>query len=62
MFGGKAEAMNYYTAITNNDVFAPAIAEKAITIYPISASNFSIFYSKVNERGLYKQFFEENYK
>ena len=61
-FGGKTEAMNYYTALTTNTVFAPSIEDKSITVYPISASNFSIYYSKVNERYLYKQFFEENYK
>jgi len=61
-FSGKTAAMNYFIAFTNNSIFMPSIEDKSITVFPISASNFSIYYSKVNERNLYKQFFEENYK
>ncbi|MCL2312678.1 MAG: hypothetical protein FWC41_09395, partial [Firmicutes bacterium] len=60
-FKNKTDAMNYHIALTTNDVFAPSIQDKSITVYPISASNYSIYYNKVDERRLYKKFFEENY-
>ena len=60
-FKGKTDAMNYYIAFTNNNLFSPLIEDRSITVYPISASNYSIFYNKINERQLYKQFFEDNY-
>jgi len=61
-FRGKTDAMNYYIALTTNDVFSSAIEDRSITVYPISSSNYSIYYSKVDERRLYKNFFEENYR
>ena len=61
-FKGKAEAMNYYIALTTNDVFTSSIQDKGITVYPISGSNYTIYYNKVEERRLYKKFFEENYQ
>jgi tetratricopeptide (TPR) repeat protein len=61
-FKGKTDAMNYHVALTTNDMFASLIQDKSITVYPISASNYSIYYQKVDERRLYKQFFEENYQ
>lgn len=61
-FKGKSDAMNYYVALTTNDVFQQAITDKVITVYAISASNYSIYYNKVDERHSYKQFFEENYR
>jgi len=61
-FKNKTDAMNYHIALTTNDVFAPAIQDKALTVYAISATNYSIYYNKPDERYLYKSFFEENYK
>jgi TolA-binding protein len=61
-FKGKTDAMNYYIALTTNDVFEPSIREKALTVYAISASNYSIYYNKPEVRHLYKGFFEEHYK
>jgi len=61
-FKGKATAMNYYIALTTNDVFSPYIQDKSITVYAISATNYSIYYNRPEERRLYKRFFEENYK
>jgi TolA-binding protein len=60
-FKGKTDAMDYYIALTHNNLFLPLIEDKSITVYAISASNYSIFYNKINERHLYKQFFQENY-
>jgi tetratricopeptide (TPR) repeat protein len=61
-FKGKTDAMNYYIALTTNDVFVPLIEERSITVYPISTTNYSIYYNKVDDRKLYKKFFEENYQ
>jgi len=61
-FKGKTDVMNYHLAITNNDVFAQSIQDKSITIFAISASNYSIFYNQPEGRHLYERFFEENYK
>jgi tetratricopeptide (TPR) repeat protein len=60
-FKGKTDAMNYYTALTTNDVFAPSIQDKSLTVYAISATNYSTFYGKSDDRRMYKQFFNENY-
>jgi tetratricopeptide (TPR) repeat protein len=60
-FKGKTDAMDYYIALTHNNLFSHLIENKNITVYAISASNYSIFYNKINERHLYKQFFQENY-
>ena len=60
-FKGKNDVMDYYTAFTHNNIFSPLIEDKSITVYAISASNYSIFYQKANERYLYKEFFDKNY-
>jgi tetratricopeptide (TPR) repeat protein len=60
-FKGKTDAMNYYIAFTTNDLFSPSIVDNSIFVYAISASNYSIYYHKVEQRYLYKKFFEENY-
>jgi TolA-binding protein len=60
-FKGKTDAMTYYTALTHNNLFSPLVEDKSITVYAISASNYSIYYQKANERHLYKLFFQENY-
>jgi hypothetical protein len=60
-FKNKGDAMNYYIALTTNDVFASGIKEKTLTVYPISASNYSIYYQKANARRSYKKFVEEHY-
>ena len=61
-FKNKTEAMNYFTALTTNDVFESSIKENSITVFAISASNYSLYYNKPDERYLYKSFFEEHYK
>ena len=60
-FKNKTEAMNYYIAISTNNVFSSSMKDKSLVVYAISASNYSIYYSKADERYLYKNFFEENY-
>lgn len=60
-FKDKDEAMDYYNNIIRNDLFEPDIEEKTLTVFAISATNYTTFYNKVNERDLYKDFFEEHY-
>jgi hypothetical protein len=60
-YKGKTDAMNYYTAMITYELFASMIKEKSITVYAISATNYSIYYGKPDERNMYGQFFEENY-
>jgi len=60
-FSNKTNAMNYYTALTTNDVFSSSIHEGSLTVYPISSSNYFIYYSNVGARRGYKTFVEENY-
>ena len=60
-FKGKNEAMDYYTALIHNNLFSPLVEDSSITVYAISASNYSIFYQKADERYLYQQFFQDNY-
>jgi len=60
-FKGKNDAMNYYTALTTNDVFSSSIQEGSLTVYPISGSNYPIYYNNASARPGYKKFVEENY-
>jgi tetratricopeptide (TPR) repeat protein len=60
-FKGKTDAMNYYIALTTNDVFTPSMQDKSLTVYAISATNYSMYYNKIDDRRLYRQFFDENY-
>jgi len=60
-FKGKDDALNYYIALTTNDLFSPSIQDKSLTVFAISATNYSIYYNKVDSRYLYKSFFEKNY-
>jgi tetratricopeptide (TPR) repeat protein len=60
-FKGKSDAMNYYIAFTNYELFSSFIQEKSIEVYTISASNYSIYYNKAEYRQIYRLFFEENY-
>jgi len=61
-FKGKTDAMNYYIALTTNDVFEPSIKDKGLTVFAISATNYSIYYNKPDERYMYNSFFKENYQ
>jgi len=60
-FRNKTEVMNYYMALINNDVFRPGVEDTSLTVYPISASNYRIFYEKVTDRPWYRKFVEDNY-
>lgn len=61
-FNNENTAMDYFNSISQNDLFTPLIKSKQITIYPISAANYTKFYNKKEDRPFYKEFFKENYE
>ncbi|MBQ4434026.1 MAG: hypothetical protein II894_07720, partial [Bacteroidales bacterium] len=60
-FKNKDAAMDYYHSISSNDKFKAHILSQNITVYPMSAGNYSTFYKKKESRPLYEEFFQKNY-
>lgn len=60
-FQNRESSMEYYNSITRNIKFAPKIEDSSIIIYPISATNYTTYYNKVDQRSLYKEYFETYY-
>lgn len=60
-FENKETAMDYYYAISRHENFAGDIASEVITVYVMSATNYSNYYKKKDIRPLYDDFFKENY-
>ena len=60
-FENKETAMDYFHAISRNDKFADDIASGVITLYVMSAANYSNYYKKKEIRSQYDDFFKENY-
>jgi len=60
-FKNKETSLEYYNTITRNDKFASKIGDASITIYPISATNYTTYYNKIDQRPMYKEFFETYY-
>ena len=60
-FENKETAMDYYHAISRHDKFANDIANDVITVYVMSAANYSNYYKKKEIRSQYDDFFKENY-
>ena len=60
-FNGKDNAMDYYNILLKNENFAPDIANGNIVVYPISATNYTSYYNKTEDRHLYEDFMKENY-
>ena len=60
-FENKESAMDYYHAISRNEKFAGDIASEVITVYVMSAANYSNYYKKKDIRPQYDEFFKENY-
>jgi len=54
-------AMNYYGILTNNDVFSSSIAKGSLTVYAMSATNYTNYYNKQDSRELYDSFFKQSY-
>ena len=60
-FKNQDAGMDYYHAIISNELFASAISNKSMSIYAISATNYTTYYNKANDRHLYLDFFKNNY-
>ena len=60
-FENKETAMDYYHAISRNEKFAGDISSGVITVYVMSAANYSNYYKQKNIRSQYDDFFKENY-
>ena len=60
-FENKETAMDYYHAISRNEKFAGDIASGVITLYVMSAANYSNYYKKKDIRSQYDDFFKEYY-
>ena len=60
-FKNKDACMDYYHAIISNELFTSPIANRSMTVYAISATNYTTYYNKTNDRGLYLDFFKNNY-
>lgn len=60
-FTNAQAAMDYYDILVKNEKFAPDIANNNITVYAISATNYSTYYNKKDQREFYDKFFKDNY-
>ena len=60
-FENKEAAMDYYHAISRHEKFSGDIASEVITLYVMSAANYSNYYKQKNIRSQYGDFFKENY-
>ena len=60
-FENKETAMDYYHAISRHEKFSGDIASGVITLYVMSAANYSNYYKKKDIRSQYDDFFKENY-
>ena len=60
-FENKDAAMDYYHAISRHEKFAGDIASEVVTVYVMSAANYSNYYKKKEIRPQYDDFFKENY-
>ncbi len=60
-FENKETAMDYYHAISRNDKFSGDIQSGVITVYAMSAANYSNYYKKKDIRSQYDDFFNEYY-
>ncbi|PLX04332.1 MAG: hypothetical protein C0595_03655 [Marinilabiliales bacterium] len=60
-FKNKDEALNYYNAINIDKYVLSGLDEENYSIYPISTSNYPLFYREKNIKA-YKDFFEKFYK
>ena len=60
-FKNMDEAMNYYTALLNDEYVTSGLNTEDFFLFPISTSNYPLFYRDKNI-GAYTKFFEEYYK
>lgn len=60
-FANSETAMDYYDILVKNENFAADIANGNIEPFAISATNYTTFYNKTEERNMYNDFFKKNY-
>jgi tetratricopeptide (TPR) repeat protein len=60
-FNNSNEAMDYYNILIKDETFKPDIDNKIIEVYIMSATNYTTFYNKRDERDNYPAFFNSNY-
>lgn len=60
-FKNKDEALNYFAALQNDEYVLSGIEEEEYFLFPISTTNYPLFYREKNIAG-YKDFFDKNYK
>jgi TolA-binding protein len=60
-FKNKEVAMNYYTIMVNNPIFASHLASGHYNVYAMSSSNYTSYYNMKDKRGMYPAFFNDNY-
>lgn len=60
-FKNKDEALNYYAALQNDEYVLSGVKEEEYFLFPISTTNYPLFYREKNIGG-YKDFFEKMYK
>lgn len=60
-FRNKDAAMEYYAAFTSDGHFSADVLASNITVYAMSANNYSTYYKKKDSRPLYDDFFSNNY-
>ena len=60
-FKNKEVAMNYYTIMVNNPIFASHLAAGHYNVYAMSSSNYTSYYNMKDKRDMYPAFFNDNY-
>ncbi len=60
-FKNSEEAMDYYNILIKDETFKQDIDNKIIEVYVMSATNYTTFYNKRDERDKYPAFFNSKY-
>ncbi len=60
-FKSKSEAMNYFSALQNDEYVLSGVDSKDYDLFPISTSNYPLFY-RDKSVSTYKKFYEKYYK
>jgi hypothetical protein len=60
-FANQETAMNYYRSIMGDSGFNALMQNETITIYAMSATNYTTFYNKRDNRNQYIDFFKQYY-
>ena len=60
-FDNKDDALDYYQILVNSETFQPFIEGGNIEVYAMSATNYTTFYNKKDNRKDYPEFFKDYY-